>query len=323
MTTLVAPQSQSPASSQTPSSPRPVSGVTMRFVPRFANMPPPLTTCRAARDRAPARGIRRGRRRPRETPACGGRAASRGASARNICFGSTRDRVWRASGRGVWPVRRRSSSARFSPASRRRRRAASISSSGVGFRISGIGVGSVRPMTQMRGKDFARRLRGRTSKRLRGSSSGRAATAGTDVVDVVVVVVACLRAGHHHNNNIARGDDHQPPDGGFGRTENAQDVIVEMARQGRAGLPVNQPGHGEQRRENAQERLAVAGNRPVPVDRAFLARSSFGQRVREVSGRWISWARIYLSPCGRESDFNILASAKCWKSQVRGKSAET
>ncbi len=62
----------------------------------------------------------------------------------------------------------------------------------------------------------------------------------------------------------------ETPDGGFGRTENAQDVVVEMARQSRDGLAVNQTGHGEQRSQEAQKRVAVAGYRPVPVDRASL-----------------------------------------------------
>ncbi|WP_246717459.1 hypothetical protein [Oricola nitratireducens] len=77
-------------------------------------------------------------------------------------------------------------------------------------------------------------------------------------------------AGHHNNIKAARGDYHQPPDGGFGRAENAQEMIAQMPRQGGHRVPLAQPGHGEQRRENAQKRLAVAGNRPVPVDRASL-----------------------------------------------------
>ncbi len=56
--------------------------------------------------------------------------------------------------------------------------AASISSSGEGIQSSGIGRGSVRPMMQMRGKDFARRRRGRKSKRLRGSSRGKRRNSG-------------------------------------------------------------------------------------------------------------------------------------------------
>ena len=79
----------------------------------------------------------------------------------------------------------------------------------------------------------------------------------------------------------------QAPDGGFGRTEDAQDVIVEMARQGGDRPAVDQTGHGEQCRENAQKRIAVAGNRPVPVDRVSL-RVRHPGKGKGGGGGWIS-----------------------------------
>lgn len=62
----------------------------------------------------------------------------------------------------------------------------------------------------------------------------------------------------------ARGDDDQPADGGFGRAQQAHDPTPDPARHEVCAALV-ETGIGEQRRDDAQKRGAVAGNRRGPA----------------------------------------------------------
>jgi hypothetical protein len=84
----------------------------------------------------------------------------------------------------------------------------------------------------------------------------------------------------HHNNKIARGDDDETPDGGFGGAQDAQEMVVQTARQRRRHFAVGQTGHGEQRRDDAQKRVAVAGNHPSPVH-GYMVRFGVDRHGRE------------------------------------------
>jgi hypothetical protein len=98
-----------------------------------------------------------------------------------------------------------------------------------------------------------------------------------------------LRAGLRRLNlDAARGGDDQPAGGGFGRTQQAQDHPPDPARHF-VRTALVQPGIGEQHRDDAQKRRAVAGDGSGPVECVSLC-GSHPARVGEVGWRWISSA---------------------------------
>jgi len=84
-----------------------------------------------------------------------------------------------------------------------------------------------------------------------------------------------------------RGDDDQPAGGGFGGAQQAQDFSPGPARQ-RFRAALVQPGMDEQHRDDAQKRVAVAGDGSGPVECVSL-RVGHRARVGDVAVRWISF----------------------------------
>jgi hypothetical protein len=100
--------------------------------------------------------------------------------------------------------------------------------------------------------------------------------------------VGGFRAGLRRRDlDAARGDDDQPAGGGFGRAQQAQDHPPDPARHLiRAALV--QPGIGEQHRDDAQKRRAVAGDGcPGQSNVCPCVRSS--GKGKAGGGRWTSF----------------------------------
>ena len=92
-----------------------------------------------------------------------------------------------------------------------------------------------------------------------------------------------LRAGFRGRNlDAARRDDDQPAGGGLGRAQQADDSAPDPARHLVRAAHV-QPGIDEQHRDDAQERIAVAGDGSGPVESVGL-RGGHGARVGEGGG---------------------------------------